>query len=63
MEQLREELVDYLNGISKEEELLSIAEIGRCCVCGEYMLEEDMHEYTQDEDKNKYCDICWEARD
>jgi len=63
MVDLREELCDYLNGISKENELLSIAEITQCTTCGEYILEEDAHEYTSDIDNCKYCDTCWEARD
>jgi len=55
---LREELCDYLNGISKENELLSIAEITKCTTCDEYILEE----YAHENEDGTYCDTCWEAR-
>ena len=54
----RELIMDYLNGETKESELMNIAEIKECCTCGYKLLEEEIHE----NEDGYYCDVCWESR-
>lgn len=54
----RTAICEYLQGVLKLEELLDIADLKKCHICGHVDLEEYMHE----NEDGIYCDTCWISR-